>query len=144
MNLNILCDANWESKIDHALKVLDTGVMNERDYGDGLVKLVVILNCRDPALEHKQRIRFSRKEKILYIDVMLELETFIRATHVSRRRRISEALLQQLGSAMKTRKIANFNVEEFMQDLSILLDTQLNGSESSRFDLNCLEVATGY
>lgn len=144
MNLKILCDINWESKVDHAVKVIDKALMSDRDYGDEIDKIVVILNCRSPELEHQQRIRFAKKERIFYVDVMLNLAEFVRSTHVARRRRIFEELTAQLRDALHARKLRNFRVDEFMSDLSTALDLQLNGPESNRFDANCLEVASGY
>jgi len=144
MNLNILCDINWESKIDHAVKVVDTTVMDVRDYGDGLKKLVVILNCRDPELNYRQRIRFSKTEGTCYIDVMLKLSDFVRSTHITRRKKIYDELLDQVSKTIRARKLPNFRIEDFLVDLRTDLDIQLNGAESCRFDSSRLEVAAGY
>src|SRR5205807_1477689 len=61
-----------------------------RDYGTGLHGVVVVLMCRNPALNFKRRIRFVRKDKELYMDVMLDLKQMSQATRGLRRRIIAE------------------------------------------------------
>jgi hypothetical protein len=39
MRLNLLSDINWESKIDHAIKVVDTASLANMHYGQGLSAL---------------------------------------------------------------------------------------------------------
>lgn len=144
MKLNLLADINWESKVDHAIKVVDVHSHTEIDYGAGLSKLVVALNCRDPELGHKQRVRLAHATKTLYIDVMLDLHFFVTATHSERRRKIYEQVMSQIRQVFEKRRIKDFEFERFLGDLDCLLNEQLTGEHSARLDSFCLERATGF
>jgi hypothetical protein len=143
MLVNILCDANWESKIDHALKVIDREAFSD-DYGSGLSSLVVSLMCRDPALSFKQRIRHVKSNSTLYIDVMLDLPYFIQATHAQRRAKIAEEVIAQVQAVLRKRRIPLLDSSKFIERFHVILEAQLNGPTSNRFDAQCLERATGY
>jgi len=51
MNVNLLADMNWESKLNHAMRVIDFNELIEADYGPGLSELVLVTICRDPVHE---------------------------------------------------------------------------------------------
>lgn len=144
MKLNLLSDINWESKIDHAMKVVDTASLADMHYGQGLSALVVGLNCREPELGHKQRVRFTKVTNTLYVDVMLDLQFFVRATHVERRRAIFEQVIGQVREVLEKRRLKDFEFEGFLADMGRLLDNQLNGENSTRLDAFCLERASGF
>ena len=48
-----------------------------KNYGNDLVDVGIILMCRNPEYNFKQRIRMDRKNKILYIDLMLDYHYFV-------------------------------------------------------------------
>ena len=144
MNVNLLSDINWESKLDHATKVVDLDSLIDTDYGPGLAKLTLIATCRDPAHEFKQRVKLVSATKTLYIDVMFDLPYFIKAKHSERRATLYEELMAQVRSVLEKRRIKDFDSIRFLQDLDKLLKEQLTGDSSSRFDKFCLERATGY
>lgn len=144
MRVSILADTNWESKIDHALKVLSLQEAFDRDFGSELAAITLVLNCRDPELRHKQRIRHDKSTKTLYVDVMLDLRYFVQATHTQRRAKIAEQAVVQLGAVLAKRRIVLFDVSLFLAQLTTVLNEQLNGPESTRYDHLCLERSTGY
>lgn len=144
MRLNVICDFNWESKLDHATKVVDTAPLLDMQYGEGLSALVAVLNCRTPGLGHQQRVRLSEANKTLYIDVMLDLPFFVQATHVERRQAIYEQVTGQVRTVLEKRRLKDFDVARFLADMDALLNSQLNGAASTRFDALCLERATGF
>lgn len=143
MRVSITSDINWESKVDNATKVIELRPHFEsKEYGPGLSALALVLNCRTPELEHKQRIRHVKATNTLYVDVMLDLPFFVHATHATRRAEIHRQVNSQLNKVLTKRKIAQFNSELFLSDLNSILDDQLNGPQSTRFDENCLERAS--
>jgi len=144
MRLNLVADTNWEAKVDHAMKVMDVRVLSDVDYGPGLAALVMVLICRDPELGFKQRVRHAKATNTLYVDIMLELQFFVKATHIERRRKIYEQVLSQVRQVLEKRRIKDFQSERFLDDLQRLLDEQLNGEQSTRLDAFCLERATGF
>lgn len=145
MRVWVSYDANWESKLDHALRPLKSMTdLQGRDYGAGLRTLSIVANCRSPDLQHKQRIRYRPSEALLSMDVMLPLDDFVSATHVRRRELLAEALLQQVTSVLERRKIEMFDHKAFLSDFGAVLARDLLGPESARFDAYVLERATGY
>lgn len=144
MKLNLLSDTNWESKVDHAIKVVDTVVMADMDYGPALSALIIVLNCQEPELGHKQRVRLTKVTNSLYVDVMLDLRFFVRATHAERRREIFEQVISQVREVLEKRRLKGFDFERFLADLDKFLDDQLNGANSTRLDDFCLERASGF
>ncbi len=144
MNVNLLAEMNWESKLDHAMRVVDFNSLIDADYGPGLSKLTLVAICLDPAFEFKQRVRLLTATRTLYIDVMLDLPFFVKAKHCERRTTLYEQLTIQVGRVMAKRRIKDFDSKRFLQDFDNLLIEQLNGEGSSRFDSLCLERATGF
>jgi len=127
MRFNILCDADWESRVDQVLNGLsDFGYrqyFEERDYGSGMIGITVVLMCQDPGLNLKQRIRFSKKEKKLYIDVMLNL-TEMKASNTEQRRNIvATHLVSSVHEVVAKRKIEEFNSIAFISDFDNWMQT---------------------
>ena len=144
MRLNLLSDINWESKVDHAIKVVDTASFADVHFGKGLSALVAVLNCREPELGHKQRVRLTKATNTLHIDVMLDLQFFVQATHAERRKAIYEHVTGQVRTVLEKRRLKDFELERFLADMDGLLNSQLNGETSTRFDTLCLERASGF
>jgi hypothetical protein len=88
-----------------------------KDYGAGLSGLVVVLMCRDPELNFKQRIRFARKEKKLYMDVMLDLAQMRSAEWEERTRIIVERLAQEIPTVLHKYSLKEFDETRFVGDL---------------------------
>jgi hypothetical protein len=144
MNVNLLADMNWESKLNHAMRVVDFNELIDADYGPGLSELVLVTICRDPVHEFKQRVRFVTATRTLYIDVMLDLSFFIKATHGERRNTLYEQIMNQVRTVLEKRRIKDFDSQRFLQDVDNLLIAQLTGERFFRFDSLCLERATGF
>ena len=86
-------------------------------YGDGLSGIAVILMCQDPALALKQRVRHSKKEQRLYIDVMLSLLKMESALPPERKKIVFHEIISQTGALLAKRKIADFDYDHFLSDL---------------------------
>ena len=145
MRVRIVSDSSWESKIDHALKVIDLRSLADiQGCGAGLESVVIALICQSPDLALKQRIRHTKESATLYVDVMLDLPFFIRATHAERRSKIAQEIITQLQIALEKRQIANFDSAFFLTQIGEALTSQLSGPDSARFDAHCLERASGF
>lgn len=144
MNVNLLADMNAESKLDHAMRVVDFYSLIDSDYGPGLSKLSLVAICRDPTHKFKQRVRLVTATRTLYIDVMLDLPCFVKASHRERRITLYEQLMTQIRRVLEKRRIKDFDSNRFLQDLDYILIGQLTGENSARFDSLCLERATGF
>lgn len=122
MRFNILSDSNWEASLEQALDPLsDLGYrqyFEEQDYGAGLAGITVVMMCRDPELNFKQRIRLSKKEKKLYMDIMLDLPEMMAASPDLRKQIVAERLLKEVPVivAKYKSKIDNFDSIKFISD----------------------------
>ena len=75
---------------------------------------------------------------------MLDLQFFVQATHVERRKAIYEHVISQVRKVLEKRRLKDFELERFLTDMDGLLNKQLNGETSTRFDTLCLERASGF
>ena len=130
MRLSISCKAHWESRIDRTLRELDCLRFNEqlenRDYGSGLDRIAVFFVCLDPSLNARQEITlrreksFFRDEKILYIDIMLDLPTmkgFDVVDFASRRQIVAQRLYREVPEILSQQDISDFDRSAFVRDL---------------------------
>ena len=118
---NILADFYWETHIDKVLSALsDTGYRKyflEQDYGSFLEGVTVILMCQNPNLNLKRRIKLSKKEKKIYLDIMLDLNEFMGITQKEREKIIVEKLITEIPPIIIKYKLEGFNVSRFELDL---------------------------
>jgi putative heme iron utilization protein len=75
---------------------------------------------------------------------MLDLQFYVQATHVERRRAIYEQVVGQVREVLGKRRLKEFELERFLADMDGLLNSQLNGETSTRLDSFCLERASGF
>jgi hypothetical protein len=144
LKVSVLSDANWESKLDHAMRPLELRSYFEgRDYGSGLSGIVVVLMCRDPGLPFEQRIQMVQATGCLYVDVMLPLPAFASATHAMRRQLLADALVDEVLGVLERKKPKRFDAPRFTGDLRAAVAEQLLGPDASRFDASVLERANG-
>ena len=142
MKVNVLGDFWWESKLDHVLRVLNLRhYFQDRNYGSDVNGVVIDLICNDPKLNQKQRIRFTKNNKTLYMDIMLKLNDFIEATHQKRRELVAENILKEVPKVLKKYNFKDFEYDKFISDLEEAINIQLLGPESSRYDQFSLERA---
>ncbi|MEJ5148738.1 hypothetical protein [Sphingobacterium sp. MYb388] len=118
---NILADFYWESKIDKVLDTLsETGYrrfFSEQYYGSTLNGITVLLICQDPSLNLKQRIRLSKKEKTIYMDIMLNLNQFLKIEQKERKKIVVEKLINEVPVIIRKYKLEDFDILKFESDL---------------------------
>jgi hypothetical protein len=121
MKLNVLADIDWESRVDQTLHSLsDLGYRDffaEKDYGEGLLGVIVVFMCQDPGLHLKRRIRMVKKERRLYMDIMLDLPTMKAADPALRQRIVAERLLKEVPEVVSRYKIDDFESARFISDI---------------------------
>lgn len=118
---NILADFYWESKIDKVLDTLsETGYrrfFSEQYYGSTLNGITVLLICQDPSLNLKQRIRLSKKEKTIYMDIMLNLNQFLKIEQKERKKIVVEKLINEVPVIIRKYRLEDFDILKFESDL---------------------------
>jgi hypothetical protein len=126
MELYITADADWDAKIRNVIDIffkMDiTHYFLEKDYGIDIYKIAFFLICREPSLEFKQRIKFDKKEKVLGIDIMLDLDLFRNISLKEKFNIVKKELLINTPIGINKFKFKNFNSELFMKDFSYWLD----------------------
>jgi hypothetical protein len=120
MRLTILGDISGETKVDEVIFALnDTGYrrfFDEQNYGEEVNGICIVLMCRAPYLKFKQRIRFSKKEKVLYMDIMLDYNQFIDVDQSVRNRIVAEKLITEVPQIISKYKFKEFNLPKFEAD----------------------------
>lgn len=118
---NILADFYWDSKID---KVLDTlsetayrQFFSEQYYGSALNDITVVLMCQDPNLKLKQRVKLSKKEKKIYLDIMLDLYQFLKVEQKEREKIVVEKLINEVPAIIRKYRLEDFDILKFESDL---------------------------
>ena len=120
MRFIITCDANEESGVGEIVEEISGPTRKHfvaKDYGVGLHGLGVILMCRDPELNFKRRIRLSKKEKILYMDIMLNFDQMKQIEHKERKEIIVSRILTEVPTILQKYSISDFDKEYFVNDL---------------------------
>jgi hypothetical protein len=124
MDVFITSDANSESGVGEVIDEIcgATGKhFATRAYGLGLHGLAVILMCRNPDLNFKRRLRFSKKDKMLYMDIMLDFEQMRQAVHEVRKKMIAERVANEVPIILNKYSIPDFDVARFVEDLKTWL-----------------------
>ena len=126
MRINILCDADWEAKID---KVLDNfsnlgyrRFFEERSYGSSLEGVTIVLMCQNPKLNLKQRIKHSIKEKKIYLDIMLDLLQMKSIDQQQRNKIVADKIINEVSPIIAKYKFNDFDLVKFKEDLKKIFD----------------------
>jgi len=101
-----------------------------------------VLNARDPKLVHRQRVRYSKSEKRLYWDIMLNLKTMIEASHQSRRDIICDAVCTELVSIVRQRNFPDFDTASFLAEFEGAIRKEMQSADAAEFDHLSLERAS--
>ena len=79
--LLLTADSNIETGVGDASMIIAPNdfykFMEGQEYGEGIKHLAIFYICRDPELKFKQRIRYTKKDQALCIDIMLDYNQFI-------------------------------------------------------------------
>src|SRR5689334_2516327 len=103
LHLGITCDANAESGVGIVVNEISGPTRKHfaaKNYGIGVHGIGVVLMCRDPELNFKRRLRFSKKDKMLYMDIMLDLNQMRQAEHGVRKRIVVERLADEVPAVL--------------------------------------------
>lgn len=120
MHLRITSDANAESGVGQVVDEISGPTRRHfvpKDYGVGLLGVAVVLMCRNPELDFQPRLRFARKDKTVFMDVMLDLEQMRKAEHELRKRIVIEQLTEKIPPVLRNYSIRDFDEARFVEDL---------------------------
>ncbi len=120
LHLRITSDANEESGVGEVVDEISGPTRKHfatKSYGIGILGIGVVLMCRNPELKFKQRLTFSKADKRLSMDVMLDLAQMRQADHQGRKRIIRERLAEEVPAVLRKYSIPDFDEERFVADL---------------------------
>lgn len=120
MDFRISCDANAESKLDQikfGLNEAFAEYFGDRFYDDSGVAIFLVLTCRDPSYILNQRIRFSKKENCLYMDLMFDLHTMINLNLAEGRRIVGDNIVKEVPQIIAQKNFKGFDLPRFSRDL---------------------------
>lgn len=125
MYFGITSDSWWETRVSDVLHKLPIRKMHDefcvKSYGSDVHGIFIVLTCDHPEYSYRQRIRFVKKEKILYADIMLDFDFFMNATQEQREQKAFHQILEELPIIISKYKFQDFNTKEFIKDLSLFL-----------------------
>ena len=123
MRFNILGDFDWEARVDQVLDSLSKSgyrsYFEQRDYGPGLAGITVVLMCQAPELNLRRRVQLSKKEKKLYMDIMLDLAEMKRVDRSRRKTLVTERLIREVPEVLSKYKISDFDSARFIEDFRL-------------------------
>lgn len=126
MQVRITSDANMDSGVGEIVDKISGPTEHyflSKEYGTGLFGISVVLMCRDPHLNLRRRLRFAKKEKKLFMDVMFDFEEM---RHTSCERRLDivvKQLVLEIPVNIHRYSIRDFHLERFTDELKRWFET---------------------
>jgi hypothetical protein len=120
MKLFLSGDVDWESGADvvrsELAKFDEVPFLAERPYGSLVQEVAIFLICQREELGLRQRVRLDRKNRILYMDVMLDLNSMKTASQQERRRIVATRLVDEVSRVVSKYASNEFNAAMFSSD----------------------------
>lgn len=126
MKFNMRGDANKETyAIETRYKFEESGIeefLFEKDYGhNNIEKISIVLMCRSPHTNFKQRIRLDKDGNVLRLDLMLDYYKMVNSTDDERLYYIVEKFVNEvpviIRKYVKNKKAPDFDVDRFEKDI---------------------------
>ena len=89
------------------------------NYGSSIKRLRVILFCHE--FEWKPRIRFTKNDKILGIDVIVDYTAMCKASFSERKLIVGQRMMADLAQVIAKYKFEDFDLPRFLLDLEVEL-----------------------
>jgi hypothetical protein len=122
VDLFITGDSDQESGISEVvLELADTRYRQHFEalgFGGDVAGICVVMMGRDPRHGFKQRIRFVKKDRTFYVDVMLPYEHMIAATLSDRKRLAITLIYAELSRILKKYKLKDFDLAGFLSEFA--------------------------
>ena len=115
--------------MDALTKTDNRAFFEGRDYGKGLAAITIVFLCQKPERGLKRRIRLSKPERKLYMDIVLDLSQLKMASDQERKGIVLAHLLNEIPAVLGKYKTVEFDAPSFMSDL----EQQIAGVRQGRF-----------
>ena len=118
MKVNITSDSHWEAGVERILHRVYGRELSEyfwpKDYGSSINGIFIVVMCRDS--DFRQRRRFSKKEKTLYLDVLLAFDKFKLLNPDQKKAQVLQEILSEISGTLIKYKFGDFDQEHFEKD----------------------------
>ena len=135
MHFFITADSNYETRTGDVIDKISGPTRRsflEKDYGSSVQGIVIVFMCRDPKIALKRRIRFSKKDKTLYLDIMMDYQSMVSTSNDEARFNLmKEKMFVELPTILKKYKFPQFDQERFILDLQKNLLFSVNRGASN-------------
>lgn len=120
--LLITCDTNQETGIRDAILSLTANnfynFIEEVNYGNTLQHLAIFFMCLDPKIQFKPRIRFTRMDQTLCLDIILDYYQFVMMTHEQRVSELCKKLILEMPVIIQKYEIIDFDLDKLVRKFS--------------------------
>ena len=89
-----------------------------QDYGADLAGIAIVLMCQSSSLNLKQRVKFVKNDRRLFVDVMLNLDEMCRLSPEDRKQAIGVRIVASLREVLRKYAFAQFDAERFLNDFT--------------------------
>ncbi len=121
MKIFMTFEAPSEARFDKVLAAFQVAkfdsAFERKKYGESLNEVAFVLVCYTPIEELKQRIRMDRKERVLYIDLMFDLQDVLQVAIEIRHQLVAKKILAEVPFILAKYKFPNFDLIDFIKDL---------------------------
>lgn len=118
MRFFISCDCDWETKVDAVVYQISAHAehFEHAAYWGGLNGIAIVLMCRDPSLAFRKRVRYSKRESVIYMDVMLDYQEMLNSSESDRKRVVLRELGEDVPNVIGKYRIEGFDADAFLAD----------------------------
>jgi hypothetical protein len=126
-DFKLLADINWETKVDKGLHFFSDlpRHFEIKNYGQDVRGIALVMMCRSPELMFKQRKRFSKADKKLFLDIMLDYDEMVKSDDdFARAKIIYNKISAELFTKLEKYKFRNFDLTGFKADFAAFARTR--------------------
>jgi len=132
MRFSVVSDADDETGLHDIVYEVNGAISDtflDRFYDDSGISIGVVLMCRDPRWNFRQRISFSTKKNCLYTDLMFDWHTMVNADHNTRKKIVAEKIVTEISQIIAKYKFKgkygfkDFDLPRFTKDLREWFET---------------------
>jgi hypothetical protein len=112
MNFGISAYSWWETKVADSLSLFvseNLKIFFSKYYGSDLNDIFIVLMCRQPEHNFKERIRYIKKEKALYMDIILDFNLLIKSLQEERNQNVFAKLIKEVPDIIAKYKYRTIN-----------------------------------
>ncbi len=121
MNIKVLADFDEDSYLRDVLDAFwNEGFSKyfaKKNYGKNDLRISVFFMCQRPDFVFKQRIRHSKNDNVLYIDIMLDYYEIKSSDFEKQKRVVANCFISEINRILRKYDFEEFDTLLFLNDL---------------------------